>query len=794
VDSLASARIFRAHFTVARLTDTLFGAAILVATLVLFVIDVSQPRGVVDGVGYAAVVALTSRFGKRALIAGATITSVLTIIAAALLPDSGISVAGMWANRGFALSEIWIVALVMHSRMDLEARVHKREGNLRRHEAALAAIVRECLLSDMNFDARMRHLCQISGEALGVAVGVIGLRNDDDKTATILQSWAISPKIPVPMPGTVVEEDPYHKARLAAEFVVAIDDTALSPVGPAMKKVVRAVGVRATLSAEAFSGAQRSGTIIFGRLQPYCWESDEIAFARAVASLIALLFSAQRNAETLAALELTDDGIYTEDALGKVQYSNRAARMFSSSSQQGDKFPKPSSPLIASQDRHEIHFDGRDLEIHRTRLPGGGLIVRLADTTERNKALAEQARLEDRLQKTAKLEAVGQLASGMAHDFNNILGAVSGFAGFIAQDNATDSQNRDFAQRILSASKRGKDMVDQIMAFAETRTISYGVANLGRCIQASKELLASSMHPGAMLEVDLGDSPFLIRGNEVQIGQMLVNLAANGRDALGGRGGVVEITASTVDESEVERLRNFSSTANERLIGTPAPDRCYARLSVCDSGCGISPEILDRIFEPFFSTKGRQRGTGLGLSVVHGVVRAHNGFCYVQSRPGKGTTFSIYLPLIDSAAGLTGSFASGPFHPCKVLIVDDEADMADMLSIGLERLGFQTVAVQNPLLALAAIEEDPSAFDALLTDELMPAMRGTQLIREAKRVAPALRAVLCTANAEGLSEAEALAQGADMIIYKPVEIQEVARAVGVPLGKSAEDDARPPLV
>ncbi|MBW8708385.1 MAG: hypothetical protein JF627_03835 [Alphaproteobacteria bacterium] len=188
MDSLAPARIFRAHFTVARLTDALFGAAILVATLVLFFIDVSQPRGVVDGIGYAAVVALTSRLGKRALIGAAAITSVLTMIAAALLPDSGISVAGMWANRGFALSEIWIVALVMHSRMDLEARIRKRDGNLRRHEAALATMVRECLLSNIGFDVRLRNLCQISAEALGVAVGVIGLRNDDDKTATILQS------------------------------------------------------------------------------------------------------------------------------------------------------------------------------------------------------------------------------------------------------------------------------------------------------------------------------------------------------------------------------------------------------------------------------------------------------------------------------------------------------------------------------------------------------------------------------------------------------------------------------
>jgi DNA-binding NtrC family response regulator len=165
----------------------------------------------------------------------------------------------------------------------------------------------------------------------------------------------------------------------------------------------------------------------------------------------------------------------------------------------------------------------------------------------------------------------------------------------------------------------------------------------------------------------------------------------------------------------------------------------------------------------------------LGLAVVHGVIRAHNGFCHVRSEPGKGTIFSIYLPLIESAT-LAADLADGSQpNPCRVLIVDDEADMADMLTIGLERLGFQTVAVQNPLLALAAIEQDPAAFDTILTDQLMPGMRGTDLIREAKRVAPGLRAVLYTGHAEAMSEAEALALGADAVIYKPVELQVVAR-------------------
>jgi signal transduction histidine kinase/ActR/RegA family two-component response regulator len=781
------ARFARAYITRPRLLDALYGGAIFGATATLFAIDISEPRGVVDGVGYAAVVALTSRFGRRALIGGAAVTSVLTILAAALLPDAGISVAGMWANRAFALSEIWIVALVMRSRMDLEAQVVTREGKLRRHEAALATMVRECLLADINFDERLRLVCQTSAEALGIDAVVITLRNDDDRTGTILHSWRRPPRKPFGTPGGVLAEDPQNKAKLISEFVVAHDDIALSIFGPEMKKAIRDAGIRAVVSAEIFHGGSRSGTISFGHERPHHWSDDEIAFARAAASLVAVLISGQRNVETLAALELTDDGIYTEDASGKVQYSNRTAQNFSRRLAKGSEFPKPPSPLVAQQDRHEIHYEDRDLEIHRARLPHGGQIVRLADVTQRNKATADRSRLEDRLQQAAKLEAIGQLASGMAHDFNNILGAVSGFAGFISQDTATDSQNRDFAQRILSASKRGKDMVDQIMAFAETRAVTHGVANLGRTVQASQELLASSMHPGAMLEVDLPETPILVRGNEVQIGQLITNLAANGRDALNGSGGVVEIAVGIAPEDEIGRLRDISNRAEERLVGEPVPARRYARLSVSDSGSGISPAILDRIFEPFFSTKGRQRGTGLGLAVVHGVVRAHDGFCHVISETGKGTIFSIYLPLIDGTAISTGLSGGGQFRPCRVLIVDDETDMADMLSIGLERLGFQTVAVHNPLVALAAIEEDPSAFDTLLTDQLMPAMRGIELIREAKRVAPGLRAVLCTGNAEKMSEMEAKGLGADAVIYKPVEIQAVAEAVGPPMAEIKND-------
>jgi signal transduction histidine kinase/ActR/RegA family two-component response regulator len=775
VEIFAALRGERASRRMRQAADIVYIAAVTLAGALLFTIDVTQPRGVVDGVGYSAVVALTSRFGRTALLGAAVITSILTLLGAAIVPDAGISVAGMWANRVFALAAIWVVALIMQSRMELEADLRARETNLRRHEEALGTMIRASVLPDIDLEERLREVCQIGTLALGGMVGIVGVRNDDNETVTVLQSWRKPPSQVLRPPGSTMYVDRHHRAMLARDFVAAIDDIETAELEPHTRTAARAHGARAMLSAEVLYGWGRNGLVVFGREDPHAWSEEEKSFARAVANLVGLLLSNENNIETLAALELTDDGIYTEDPAGRVRYSNRAARLFARGQDDGSfEFPRPKAPLPHGHDRHAIHFQNRDLEIYRARLPGGGLIARLADVTARNQATVEKARLEERLQQSAKMEAIGQLAGGVAHDFNNILGAITGFAGFIAQDGGVDSENRDFAQRILAASKRGKEMVEQIMAFAETRAVSHGVTNLGRALQRCQELLANAMQPGAMLEVDLPQEPLLVRGNEVQIGQMIANLALNARDALNGGGGSIEIGSTVAAPQDVAGFVNFTGTPDERLVGEPRSGIRYARVTVRDTGNGIAPDIFDRIFEPFFTTKGRQRGTGLGLAVVHGVVRGHGGFLHVRSGTGRGTTFSVYLPMVaETQAAATPATA----QPCRVLIVDDEADMADMLSIALERLGHQTVAVLNPVAALAAIEEDPGAFDALLTDQLMPFMRGTELIHEAKRVAPNLRAVLCTGHAESLSEDEALAMGADTVLPKPVDIQAVVAAL-----------------
>ena len=187
--------------------------------------------------------------------------------------------------------------------------------------------------------------------------------------------------------------------------------------------------------------------------------------------------------------------------------------------------------------------------------------------------------------------------------------------------------------------------------------------------------------------------------------------------------------------------------------------------------------VRRKIFEPFFTTKGRHRGTGLGLAVVHGVVESTGGVCQVQTLPGEGTVFSIYFPLVGGAALTEVPKVSGPRNLRgreRVLIVDDERDIADMMAIGLERLGYETVGVNDPLEALSAIAEDPQAFDIVITDQVMPALRGLDLIKKLKEIKPEIKAVLCTGYSDGANEQVSRAAGADAFFHKPVDARELA--------------------
>ncbi|MGD0191838.1 MAG: ATP-binding protein [Rhizomicrobium sp.] len=769
-----------------RVLDFLVGGFVAACLVGLFVFDISEPRGVVDGVGYAAVVALCVRFGGTGVIGCAILTTILTVVGSFLVPDTGVSVAGMWANRGFAIAEIWIVAVILMNRLRLEAYIAGRENKLHVTQTALGTIVREALLSDGPMAERVRFIVELSADTLGVDTCSVAQREQDTSLVRVVDFWDRRNSRHIDVADYPANEHREFLESLHRNQVVFADDVLTSPIYKSRLQYLAPLGVRAHMVAETNRGL---GSISFGFGQPHHWTSQEIAFARAVANLVALLFAEGRNAQTLATLDLVGEGIYVEDRSGVVRYANRAARAFAKddAAQSIQEFPRPPTSLVSGSDMYEIPFEGRDLEIQRMRLPDGGILARINDVTARNSAVLERRQMEARLQQSAKMEAIGQLAGGVAHDFNNILGSIMGFAGFLEQDLSASSPEHGFAERILSACERGKDLVEQILAFSRTRSVERGVVDLGLLIARSRDFLGDLLPSQVTLTLQAPDTPLPVFASAVQIGQLITNLCVNARDAFDGHEGVIGISARSATAVEIESLKRGAKAEDERVFGDVPFGRSCCLLRVEDNGPGIEPNILDHIFEPFFTTKGKHRGSGLGLAVVHGVVEAAGGACHLRSGPGRGTTFSIFFPcaLETETSPEPSALESQDLRGSeRILIVDDERDITDMLVIGLGRLGYETVGVNDPLEALAALAEDPDAFDVIITDQVMPGMRGLDLIRRAKRIKPSIRAAVCTGYGDGANEDVARDAGADAFFHKPADARQIARSLRNPAGRA----------
>jgi PAS domain S-box-containing protein len=405
-------------------------------------------------------------------------------------------------------------------------------------------------------------------------------------------------------------------------------------------------------------------------------------------------------------------------------------------------------------------------------VPGiDGVIVISRDVTE-------AVVLQEELQQAQKMEAIGQLAGGIAHDFNNLLGAVLGFAGFLLQDLPRGSPQHSFAQRIVTASERGKELVEQILTFSRTGGVERKPTDLARIVRETRDLLRASLPSSTKLEV-LGEAEGLVaQVNPAQIGQILLNLCLNANHALQGKRGSISITLSRAPPGAAAAAVALAEAGENGIVdGTLHADRAYARIAVADTGIGMDEGVLRQIFNPFFTTKARGQGTGLGLAVVHGVVKAYGGACIVTSQPGAGSVFAIYLPLASDSVGAATTEAPlpDPRGRERVLIVDDDGDIRDVLSIGLDRLGYEVAALDDPEAALAVFVEHPDAWDVVISDQIMPTMTGVTLLERLKTLRPGLRFVLCSGDGGG--EAAALAAGASAFFVKPVSPEEIAQAI-----------------
>ena len=381
--------------------------------------------------------------------------------------------------------------------------------------------------------------------------------------------------------------------------------------------------------------------------------------------------------------------------------------------------------------------------------------------------ITEIKKLESRIQQAQKMESIGNLAGGIAHDFNNILYPIIGMAELLLEDLPPRSEVHDNAQEILRAGMRGSDLVKQILAFSRKSEHKLIPVRLQRIAKEVLKLSRATIPSDIEIVEDIQKDCGLLMGDPTQIHQVLMNVVTNAYHAMGPEGGKITM-----------RLKDTVLGADDSSDGLPAPGR-YARLSVSDTGHGMSADLLTKIFEPYFTTKERGKGTGLGLAVAYGIVKEHKGDIKVSSEPGRGTTFDIYLPLMDRPIDKEEKPSAGKYETGteRILLVDDEPAAARLEKLMLERLGYEVTSRLSSLEALEAFKAHPRAFDLVLSDMTMPGMTGDRLARELMAIRPEIPVILCTGFSERISEEKAEALGIKGFLMKPVLKSALARMV-----------------
>lgn len=421
------------------------------------------------------------------------------------------------------------------------------------------------------------------------------------------------------------------------------------------------------------------------------------------------------------------------------------------------------------------------------------LILDVTSEVEAKQALEKQQQdqqlLERRIQEASKLEALGKLAGGIAHDFNNLLGGILGFASLVAEDIGADHPTQKFVSRISAACLRGKDLVDQILAFARQSKGEPTRFSLDALVTECRPLLDVAIPSSISIDVWTAPEAVDIQADKGQIGQVLMNLCFNARDALENKTGTIAIgvrilpandpllalSASAPPQGKAGAVPHTSADGwTTVMVGRCDATQPHAVLSVKDSGSGMEPELLARVFEPFFTTKATGKGTGLGLSVVHGIVMAHDGALLVRSRPGSGTEIQVILPLaegihVEVALPAVTIPTTGARHHGRVLVVDDDGDFGDVLALLLGRRGWSVSCHADPRDALAALTADPKSWTFMVTDQVMPHLRGEELIAKVKAIRPDLPCLLCTGYDGRIDEEQMIRLGIAQQLRKPLE-------------------------
>ena len=375
--------------------------------------------------------------------------------------------------------------------------------------------------------------------------------------------------------------------------------------------------------------------------------------------------------------------------------------------------------------------------------------------------------LETQLLQAQKMEAIGTLAGGIAHDFNNLLTPVIGQAEIAMHLLPQDSPIQHHLAQVTEAGFRARDLVQQILTFSRQSEPQRVPLRLAPVLKGTFNLLRASLPTTIEIRQNINAGSDVILADQTEIHQILLNLSTNAAHAMGEKGGVLEV--SLVD------MALGPDDTSQHLDLSPGP---YLKLSVSDTGHGMDPVVMDRIFDPFFTTKALGEGTGMGLAVVHGIVKSYGGAIIVKSALGRGSSFDVFIPRFEGEVPrqieTPGLLPSGNE---RILLVDDERVVVDAVREILEHLGYRVVSTVSSISALDAFRKEPHKFDLVITDLTMPKMTGKELAREVLRVRPNVPIILCTGFSDRMTEGEAKAIGISEFVKKPVKMADLARTV-----------------
>jgi PAS domain S-box-containing protein len=389
------------------------------------------------------------------------------------------------------------------------------------------------------------------------------------------------------------------------------------------------------------------------------------------------------------------------------------------------------------------------------------------DITEQKLAEEEKKNLEYQLQQAQKMEAIGTLAGGIAHDFNNILSVIIGYTELILMNGNVNGEVRQNLKEIFSASKHARDMVKQILAFSRQNKQERKPIQVAHIVKEAVKMLRASLPTTISIQHQIDKDTGVIEADPTQIHQVIMNLCTNAAHAINEKDGVLKIHLGNIDLDQM---------AAADIPGLKAGS--YLKLSVKDSGEGIHPEAQPHIFNPYFTTKEKDKGTGLGLAVVQGIVKSNNGAVTVESEVGKGTAFHVYLPTIKRKFTANDEMSTPLPMGCEhILLVDDEQPLVEIGRQMLERLGYSVTARTSSIEALELFRADPDRFDLVITDIVMPNMTGEKLAKKIMDIRNNIPVVLCTGYSEKFTRQNASEMGIQTFLMKPLVMRDLANTV-----------------